>query len=218
MDAQRRIQTVIYLTVFVLTGLLYLHHDDLQAQTLKYASSVASIVLGIVFLFEFWLWRIPLLEGWLVKRPSIAGTWRVTLQSNWVDPETGKQIGPIEGYMVVRQSFSTLTMRQLTAESSSELLGTEIVCSADGLYCVSGVYRNEPNYDVRNRSQIHYGALWLRIEDAHSSVSGHYWTDRNSAGTLKLTGRRLGAKKSFEAARAYLDGPPPDWLQRLFGR
>jgi hypothetical protein len=48
-------------------------------------------------------------------------------------------------------------------ESSSELVGTEIVRSADGLYCLSGVYRNEPRFEVRDRSPIHYGAVWLKI-------------------------------------------------------
>jgi hypothetical protein len=215
MDAQRRIQALIYLVVLVLTGLLYFHHDDLKGQTLRYASTVASIMLVVVFLFDMWLWRLPFLRGWFVKRPSIAGTWRVSLQSNWIDPTTNAPIGPIEGYMVVRQSFSTLSMRQLTAESSSELLGTEVVCSSDGLYCISGVYRNEPNFDVRHRSAIHYGALWLRIEDPGNAISGHYWTDRNSAGTLKLTDRRPGAQKSFAAARAHVSGPPPKWYRWL---
>jgi len=32
---------------------------------------------------------------------------------------------PVEGYMVVRQTFSSLSMRLLTEESSSELVGTE---------------------------------------------------------------------------------------------
>jgi len=181
MSSQRHIKGLIYLTVLVLTAVLYANHEQLQGPTLRYASTTASIVLVVVFLFDIQLWKLPLLRGWLVKRPSIAGTWRVTLQSNWINPETGHGIGPIEGFMVVRQSFSTLSMRQLTQESSSELLGTEVVCSIDGLYCVSGVYRNVPKYDVRHRSAIHYGALWLEVEDASKRIAGHYWTDRNSA-------------------------------------
>ena len=67
--------------------------------------------------------------------------------------------------MVVRQTFSTLSMRLMTEESSSELVGTEIICSADGLYCISGVYRNEPRFQVRDRSEMHYGAVWLKVID-----------------------------------------------------
>ena len=77
--------------------------------------------------------KIPLLHGWFLKRPVIEGSWKVEIRSNWKDPATGNAIAPVEGYMVVRQTFSTLSLRLLTAESSSELVGTEIVCSADGL-------------------------------------------------------------------------------------
>jgi hypothetical protein len=88
----------------------------------------------------------------------------------------GAGILPVEAYMVVRQSFSTLSMRLLTAESTSELVGTEISCSTDGLYCISGVYRNEPRFEVRARSPMHYGAVWLNAIDneAEKKVVGPY--------------------------------------------
>src|SRR3954470_8222553 len=71
-----------------------------------------------------------LLHEWFVKRPVIDGTWKLQLRSNWKDPATQNTIPPIEGYMVVRQTFSTLSMRLLTAKSHSEVVGTEIICSA----------------------------------------------------------------------------------------
>lgn len=215
MNSRRHIQGLIYFTVFVLTVILYANHEQLQGPTLRYAANTASIVLFAVFIFDAWLWRLPVWRGWLVKRPSIAGTWRVTLQSHWIDPATGKGIGPIEGFMVVRQSLSTLYMRQFTRESTSELLGTEVVCSIDGFYCVSGVYRNVPKYDFRHRSEIHHGALWLEVEDPDKKMTGHYWTDRNSAGTMVLTDRRPRKKASFDAAKIYLASPPRSWWREL---
>ena len=38
------------------------------------------------------------------------------------------------------------------------------------LYCISGVYRNEPRLHVRDRSAIHYGAVWLKIIDVDSDA------------------------------------------------
>jgi hypothetical protein len=106
--------------------------------------------------------------------------------------------------MVVRQTFSTLSLRLLTAESSSELVGTEIVCSADGLYCVSGVYRNEPRFEVRDKSPIHYGAVWLKIiDEPPKKVLGHYWTDRESAGEMELTDQQSKQFQTFQSAQAY---------------
>jgi hypothetical protein len=128
------------------------------------------------------------------------------------DPATGATITPIEGYMVIRQTFSTLSLRLLTEESSSELVGTEIVCSADGLYCVSGVYRNEPRFLVRGRSPIHYGAVWLKIvEQPSKEILGHYWTDRETGGEMTFTDRQKKKFQTFAAAREF-------YLQRSGGR
>jgi SMODS-associating 2TM, beta-strand rich effector domain len=96
----------------------------------------------------------------------------------------------VEGYVVIRQTFLNLSLRLLTKESSSHLV-TEIVCSVDGLYCVSGVYRNEPRCEDRSHSPIHYGAVWLQVIDTPAQMlEGHYWTDRNTAGEMRLTERQ----------------------------
>ena len=128
----------------------------------------------------------------------------VEIRSNWKDPATGTGIEPVEGYMIIRQSLSTLSLRLLTEESSSELVGTEIVCSADGLYCVSGVYRNEPRFQVRERSEIHYGAVWLKIiEEPSKKLIGHYWTDRGTAGEMELCNQQKKTFQTFQSARTY---------------
>jgi hypothetical protein len=167
-------------------------------------STVIAVVLYAVIAFDLWLWKLPVLHDWFVKRPVIDGTWKVKLRSNWRDPTTESAIPPIDGYMVVRQTFSTLSMRLLTAESQSELVGTEIVCSADRQYCVSGVYRNEPRFQVRERSEIHYGAVWLRIvTKSTKQLIGHYWTDRGTAGEMELSNRQRKRFQTFEAAQTY---------------
>jgi hypothetical protein len=203
MKPERLTKPIIYLTVSVWTVLLYLNHRTFTSSLLKPLSTVTTVVLYAVMAFDLWLWRLPWLH-WFVKRPFIDGIWKVEMRSDWKDPSTGSPISPVEGYMVIRQTLSTLSMRLLTAESSSELVGTEIVCSADRLYCVSGVYRNEPRYEVRDRSPIHYGGVWLRVSDEPpKQLSGHYWTDRKTAGEIYLTDQRSKKLQTFESSRAY---------------
>jgi hypothetical protein len=207
MAAERYIKAIIYVTVLAWTIVLYTNHESIKPTWLQHLSVVITIVLYAVMAFDFWLWKIPVLHGWFVKRPVIEGTWKVEIRSNWKDPATGAGIGPVEGFMVVRQTFSTLSLRLLTEESSSELVGTEIVCSADGLYCVSGVYRNESRFQVRERSAIHYGAVWLRIIDEPvKKVIGHYWTDRQTAGEMELSNRQKRRFQTFQSALAYYVG------------
>src|ERR1700722_8477803 len=162
MSSERQIKAIIYLTVAAWTVLLWSNHETIQASWFKPLSTATSIVLVAVMIFDLWAWKLPLFHGWFVKRPVIDGTWAVEIPSTWTDPSTGQHLVPIMAYMVVRQTLSNLSMRLLTRESTSALVGTEIVCSPDGLYCVSGVYRNEPWFEFRQRSEIHYGGVWLQ--------------------------------------------------------
>jgi hypothetical protein len=204
MATQKYIKAIIYVAVLAWTVILYINHRAIQSTWLKPLSTVTTIVLYAVMAFDLWLWKAPFLHGWFVKRPVIDGTWEVEIRSNWIDPATGTKIPPVEGYMVVRQTLTALSLRLLTKESSSELVGTEIVCSSDGLYCISGVYRNEPRFQVRHRSAIHYGAVWLKISDEPmKKVIGHYWTDRETAGEMELSNRQKKNFQTFESAQAY---------------
>jgi hypothetical protein len=153
-------------------------------------SAVVGILVLLLAAFDLWAWRLRFLQGWFVPRPDIRGTWRVELRSDWKDPTTNAVIAPIAAYLVVRQTFSALSLRMLTPESSSELLAAEISKAADGTYRLAGVYRNEPKLAVRDRSPIHYGAITLEIQgDPVKDFAGHYWTDRSTRGELRSHGR-----------------------------
>lgn len=197
------VKAIIYTTVAVWAIVLLVSGQKLSSDLLRPLSTVTSVVVLLSIVFELWLWRLPFLHGWLVKRPVIEGTWRVEIRSNWKD-DGGATIPPVEGYIVIRQTFLNLSLRLLTKESSSHLVGTEIICSVDGLYCVSGVYRNEPRYEDRSHSPIHYGAVWLQVIDTPAQMlEGHYWTDRNTAGEMRLTVRQRKKFQDFQSAQAH---------------
>ncbi len=173
---------------------------------LKHLSTVTGILLFILGAFDLWLWRLPFLQGWFVKRPNIRGTWRATLRSTWVDPSTEKGIEQIEGFMVIRQTYSSLSLRLLTSESSSELIGAEINTGSDGTARIVGVYRNEPRQLLRQRSPIHYGAILLDIEGKPvPCLRGHYWTDRSTAGEIELNNRVHEIFNDYEIAKKDFD-------------
>ena len=127
----------------------------------------------------------------------------VTIVSTYMDPATGITVGPISAYMEVRQTYTTLSMRLLTGESSSELPAATIVRAADGVSRVCGVYRNDPRLSARSRSPMHNGAISLEVQgNPPTALAGHYWTDRNTSGEIKLTNRKKKHFGSFDAARA----------------
>jgi len=202
MNYQKAVKAIVYVTVLAWTVCLLANHQTLQSGFLRLLLAATTAVLWFVVAFELWLWKMPFLHGWLVKLPVVDGTWKVEIRSNWVDPETQQRRGPIVAYMVIRQTLTTLSMKLLTEESTSTLQGTEIVYTPGKLYCIGGVYQNEPRFGYRHRSEVHYGGLWLGIADDSNekTIAGHYWTDRNTAGSMRLSNRISRKSQSFEEA------------------
>ena len=99
---------------------------------------------------------------------------------------------PISGFMGVKQTFSTMNMHLMTAESESWLIADDIGQSQKGTgYLIVGVYTNEPRVLLRgNRSEMHRGALILNTHgSSHAKpdlLSGEYWNDRKMRGTITL--------------------------------
>ncbi len=110
MVSDKYIKAIIYLAALAWTVILYFNHESTWLAPL---STATTVVVTAALLFDLWLWKLPFLHDWFVKRPVIVGTWKVVIRSKWIDPTTGLTRAPIEGYMVIRQTFSTLSLRLL---------------------------------------------------------------------------------------------------------
>ena len=156
---------------------------------------VVSSLVGLGLLFEFVLWRQPLLHGWFVKRPDLRGTWRVELQSSYVRPETKERVPMIVCYMGVKQTLSMLQMHLMTPESESWFIADHVRPSPSGSgFQVIGVYTNEPNVHLRDRriSEMHQGAIIIETHGPGlrpTTLTAKYWTDRKTTGTMDFTER-----------------------------
>lgn len=192
--------TVILVAAIIWGALLILDGVLVSISWLRHVSVVTGVLLVLLSIFDLYLWRLAIFRSWFVKRPLVDGTWKVQLQSNWIDPRSGQVMPPIDAFMVVRQTFSRMSLRLLTAESQSELLGAEVIRADDGSYRIIGVYRNEPRLGVRERSPIHYGGLVLQVIGSPPvRLTGHYWTDRDTKGEIALSGRRAAHVDDFIA-------------------
>jgi hypothetical protein len=196
--------------VFVWCLLLLTQGTPVTKEHLAPFSSVVVFLVTIGLLFEHVLWHQRCFHGWFVQRPDLRGTWRVELRSDWIDPKTGRRIEPIEGFMAVTQTLSRLQMHLMTAESQSWLVAERVTTSPKNRgYRVVAVYTNEPDPHLRgNRSEIHYGALVLDTHGVTPStpdrLSGEYWTDRGTKGTLTLSSRASTIYSRFQEARTGL--------------
>lgn len=163
------------------------------------ASSVASV---FILLYDQYLWRAPFLGRLISGRPDIRGTWRGKLASTWADPETGRQIDPDpEVYLVVRQTFWTITGNLMTKESKSCSTAATIEDDGCGQFQFVAQYRNTPRASVRSRSEVHHGSFKLDIGgDPADRLEGYYWTDRNTMGEMEFDLRSVRATDSFKHA------------------
>ena len=180
--------------------------------TLAHLAPFGTVISFLVILggvFDSMLWRWSWLHGWFVKRPNLRGTWRVELQSDWINPETNRRVPAIIFYMGVVQTLSTLQMHLMTAESESWFIAEQVNPSPSGVgYQIAGVYSNRPNVHLRGeRSEIHLGGLILDTHGPASrpdTLTGEYWTDRKTKGRLILTNRLPDVFTRFaDAKRAF---------------
>ncbi|WP_420598065.1 hypothetical protein [Neptuniibacter sp.] len=175
----------------------------LSAEFVKPFGIVVGAIALTVTLFNKYFWSLRIFQGWYVKRPNIKGTWKVELKSSWVDPETGEQKEPINGYAVVRQTLTSLSLRLLTEESRSVLVAYSIdQQEEDDLFKLVGVYRNEPKIELQGvRSEIHHGSFALEIHGSPiEELDGHYWTDRATKGGMKMHSRVKELYSTYDQA------------------
>ncbi len=202
MVSRAYISTITLLTALIWGILLILNGVAVSITWFQPFSAVVGILIVLLSIFDLWLWRLPIFRGWFVKRPDLGGTWQATVKSDWLDPSTGKTMEPVHGYMVIRQTFSSLSLRLLTEESTSRLIGAEIVSLNDRTFDIVGVYISNPRFSVRQRSPIHNGAVLLHIPDfIATTLRGHYWTDRKTAGEIELVKRARKLYNDYDQAK-----------------
>ena len=162
---------------------------------LKPFSITLAIVLAILTAFDRFLWHWPIIS-WFVPIPDLRGTWKIELQSTYVDP-SGIPAAKVEGEAVIRQTFSSMSIRTRSASSSSVLRAERVDVQPDGQVEIYGVYQSDPKIQLRGvSSEIHYGAFRYVVDKHANVMEGTYWTDRITKGSITLT--KIGGAKTLK--------------------
>lgn len=195
------ISVLLIIAVVVWGAFLWGLGIELTWEHAKPYSLTLATMTSTWWLFNKHLWKCwP--GKWFINRPDLNGTWRVELQSTFQDPSTGDSVKPIAGYAIIRQTFSSLSIRLMTAQSESFLVASSVDTQVDGTTQIYGVYQNDPNILLRSKaSEIHYGSFKYKVVGQPPiELDGHYWTDRNTNGSIKLSGRSSKHFDSYDLA------------------
>ena len=208
-----------HVTVFVATAalvwlaVLLIQGTEVTWEHGRPFSIVVGVLVALGTALEHFLWRVRPVQGVLVKRPDLRGTWRVGLQSSYVAPETREPLPLIVCYMGVKQTLSTLQMHLMTSESESWFITDHVRLSRNGVgFQVIAVYENEPKIHLRamGKSEMHLGAIMIETHGKArrpTSLSAKYWTDRGTTGTMELASRLDEVFTKFDDAHAkFLEG------------
>ena len=168
---------------------------SINLEALKKLPDAVTVFVILSFIFTKWLWRSQFFRGWLVRVPDLQGTWEGELQSTWENPETKQGIPPLRMFLVVRQTFSTVSCTLFTKESESYSRAAQIAVEEEtGAISLSYNYTNRSKVALRGRSPIHDGAAHLKVVTLPARMlEGEYWTGRCTTGQMKLrfSSRRL---------------------------
>jgi len=210
-----RLQISIILAIATLAWyvVLLLRGTPVTLDHLAPFSTVVGVLVILSLLTEHYSWRQGWLQKWFVSMPDLRGTWKVIIHSDWASPETGQATSPINCFMSVKQTMSTLQMHLMTPEAESWFIAHSIKPSQSGRgYQVFAAYTNKPDVHLRvERSSMHLGALVLDThgenEMVPETVVGEYWTDRKTTGRITLSDKNDKIFTRYEDALEYYTDP-----------
>ncbi len=197
-NINKNLEIWFYIVPFVITWLLIIQITGIaplvSINALKKIPDAVMYTGIFYFLFTKYFWRLKIFRNWLVPYPNLQGTWKGILKSTWIDPKTKKPPAPIPVIFCIRQDFENIHISMYTKESSSFSGATSFILENDNTVSLSYTYSNKSHATVRDRSEIHDGASYLRIiESTTPSLEGEYWTSRKTTGDiiLKKTSEKL---------------------------
>ncbi len=202
-STQNRLRILVYLGggTLVVAG-FFTDGPKVAGVTVGRLGIVSSVLVALLWVFNRWLWRVPLIVRVLNTGPVLRGTWKGKLTSRFDD-----QRRPV--YLAVRQSFTEIEIRMLTEESTSETTSSQLLRRPEGLAVVEYAYNNIPRATVRDRSSVHFGAARLECTGQRPTrLEGGYWTDRGTTGDIELIQHTATILQTFADAEQHVFRTP----------
>lgn len=197
-----KVVAAVVLSVFSLGT--WVTSGKLDVTWLEWFSAAVFAATALLAAWDLFLWRLPLIQKVRGVPKNLRGTWKGEIESLWRD-QSGVAPPPIEAYLVIRQTSTTLNVVLLTEESRS-VSTLARVSAPDGTTVLDYLYLNRPRTSVQHRSAMHHGSVVIDVAGtpAHR-MTGRYWTDRDSRGELRFDERSTHVADDFKDAKSIFE-------------
>jgi hypothetical protein len=166
--------------------------------------SVIPLVLVLAFAaWDKWLWRVqPFI--YFAGRPDLNGTWLGEFDAEWLDANQQLNTSTGPAMLAIKQSFTTLSITLIAERSASYSVLSNVRLLDSGEYRINYQYANAPLVKFRQQMPAHDGSAELKISKPRSAkLTGEYWTNRLSRGSLDLTWISKQRASSLAEAQAF---------------
>lgn len=198
------IKILSYILVFLIIATLVINYH-LNNQIISFAFLIDSITKSVtVISLFFWifstcLWKMKILQGWLVLVPNLNGIWKGKIHSDWIDSTTSQKVPAIDTTLIIKQSLFNISCIMKTGEMTSRSISFGYILDKENqLKQLSYTYMSVPLQTIQERSRIHYGTMLFDI--GTNTMSGSYWTGRKTSGNITVT---LENKTKTNKANSY---------------
>lgn len=193
-------------TAYVVTGawslVVLIAGLNVPGLLLNLLSALPIAIVAAFALFDYCLWAKGPIPR-LVHTPDLRGLWEGTLTSTRADG-SGQMIehGPIPIFLVIDQTYLSLEICLMSAESSSRSFAEVIRRNGGNSYSIFYHYSNTPKLRFRLWSPIHAGASRIEVSGLKpGALSGEYWTDRETHGYYDVKRTPHSQAYSWEDAK-----------------
>lgn len=187
----------------LLLGISTVSGESIDSNILRWLSGGASILVLVWFVYERWIWKLPLfnkISHHYFQVPVVHGTWKGKLY--YESDKDGKK-GNVDIYVCIHQTLTSIHIRSFFEKpSESNSITAKITKSYQNKLQLYYLYKSEAPHGKRDDNRPHDGAVTLDIiGDPVRELSGSYFTDRKGAGQVKLTHHNTKTSETIEDAK-----------------
>ena len=173
---------IVVFLVGVVLSLLAFNALGLSKGAWDVITTSISFTAIIVVLFVSWAWRWRGFQGWFVPIPNLNGKWEGSIKFKDNGEDRTRKVS-----VDIKQTFLSIVVRFRSKESNSlSFCSSFNIDEKRGIKQLIYSYQNDPNANIRETSPVHFGTTKLDIGTDNKSLTGEYWTSRETMGTIVL--------------------------------